>query len=273
MDSEDSEDSAPEVPTRAFYRELGEGHFASDPATAGPWSPKTQHGGPPSALMGMAMERHASREGLRIARLTVELPRPVPVADLRVQVRTVHSGRRAELLEGVIMSDDRPVLFARAWRLAASPEDTPSLRPAPGPPPLPPAAAPARMRGAYLDGYVSAMEWRFDHDQGFDATGPGTVWARQRIPLLSGVPDTPLVRALTLADSTWAVAFELDHDRRLVINTDVTLSLHRDPVGEWLCVRADTSASPRGSGLAVGELSDGQGDCGRVVQNLLVTQR
>jgi hypothetical protein len=268
----DSEDGGSRAASRAFYRELEESHFASDPATAGPWSPQTQHGGPPSALMGMVMERHALREGLRIARLTVELPRPVPVADLRVQVRTVHSGRRAELLEGVITSDGRPVLFARAWRLAASPDDTPSLRPTPGPPPLPATTAPPRMRGAYLDGYISAMEWRFEHDQGFDATGPGVVWARQRIPLLAGVPDTPLVRAMTLADSTWAVAFELDHGRGLVINTDVTLSLHRDPVGEWLCVRANTSASPRGSGLALGELSDAHGDCGRVVQNLLVAR-
>jgi hypothetical protein len=257
----------------SFYQDLGDGRFASGAATAGPWSPRTQHGGPPSALMGLAMERHAPREGLRIARVTVELPRPVPVADLSVQVRTVHSGRRAELLEGVIESDGKPVLLARAWRMAASPDDTPSLWPAPEPPPLPAAATPPRMRGAYMDGYVSAMEWRFHHDQGFDAAGPGVVWARQRVPLLAGVPDTPLVRALTLADSTWAVAFELDRDHGLVINTDVTLSLHRDPAGEWMCVRADTSASPGGSGLAAGQLSDIRGDCGRVVQNLLVARR
>jgi hypothetical protein len=266
-------DSGRQEPQRAFYRKIGEDLFASDPATAGPWSPKTQHGGPPSALMGMVMERHAPRDGLRIARLTVELLRPVPVADLRVWARTVHSGRRTELLEGSITADGQPVLLARAWRMVSSPDDTPSLRPAPEPPPLPAATAPPRMTGAYMDGYVSAMEWRFEHDQGFDAIGPGVVWARQRIPLLAGVPDTPLVRALTLADSTWAVAFELDHGSRLVINTDVTLSLHRDPVGEWLCVRADTSASPRGSGVAVGQLGDTRGDCGRVVQNLLVTER
>ena len=257
----------------AFYTQLGQDRFASSPATAGPWSPKSQHAGPPSALIGLAMQRHAPRAGFRIARVTVELPRPVPVADLQVQVRTVHSGRRAELLEGAVTADGQPVLLARAWRITASPDDTPSLRPAPGPPPLPAAAAPARMAGAYLDGYVSAMEWRFEHDEGFDAIGPGVAWARQRVPLLAGAADTPLTRALTLADSTWAVAFELDHGRRLVINTDVALSLHRDPIGEWLCVRAATSASPRGSGVAVGQLSDASGDCGHVVQTLLVGER
>lgn len=260
-------------PSEAFYRELGPGFYESSPATAGPWSPKTQHGGPPSALIGRALERHAPRPGLRIARITLELLRPVPVADLRVEVRSVQSGRRAELLEGEIIADGRPVLLARAWRTMASPGDVPPLRPTPGPPPLPGPQPPAPMADAHLDGYVSAMEWRFEHEQGFDAVGPDVVWARQRIPLVAGEADTPLTRALTLADSTWAVAFELDHRRRLVINTDVTLVMHRDPAGEWLCVRAATAASPGGSGLALGQLSDRDGDCGRILENLLVAER
>ena len=266
--------TAPEkVAPQAFYRELGPGRYESSPATAGPWNPKTQHGGPPSALIGRALERHAPRPGLRIGRITLELLRPVPVADLRVDVRTVHSGRRTELLEGEITADEERVLLARAWRMVASPADTPSLPRAPGLPPLPGPQPPPPMANAHLDGYVSAMEWRFEHGQGFDATGPGVAWARQRIPLLHGTADTPLTRALTLADSTWAVAFELDHSQRLVINTDVTLVLHRDPAGEWLCVRAATAASPAGSGLALGQLSDQEGDCGRILQNLLVTER
>ncbi|MFJ1792318.1 thioesterase family protein [Kitasatospora griseola] len=265
--------SAPPHLPEAFYRELGPGRFASSPATAGPWSAEFQHGGPPSALLGRALERHEPREGLRIARVTVELPRPVPVAELRVEVRTVRSGRRAELLEGEISSGGQTVMLARAWRLAASPPDTPSLHPGPKPPPLPGAQPAPTMADAHLDGYIAAMEWRFEPGKGFDAMGPGTVWARQRVPLLAGHQDTPLIRALALADSNWAVAFELDHRGRFVINTDVTLLLHRDPVGEWLCLRSATAASPDGSGLAQGRLADAVGDCGRVLQTLLVDER
>ncbi len=263
----------PPVVADSFYQELGGGRFHSTPATAGPWSPKTQHGGPPSALLGRAMELHEPREDFRIARVTVELPVPVPVGELQVTVRTVRSGRRAELLEGELSSSGRTVLLARAWRMLASPADTPRLRPEPGPPPLPGPQPSPTMAGAYLDGYVSAMEWRFEAGHGFDSTGPGTAWARQRIPLLAGERDTPLTRALTVADSSWAVAFELDHVRRLVINTDVTLALHREPVGEWLCVRAATAAGPAGSGLALGRLDDTAGDCGRILQTLLVAER
>lgn len=263
----------PESLPEAFYRPVQDGRYESLPATAGPWSPATQHGGPPSALLGRAMERHAPRPGFRICRITLELVRPVPVAEVTVTVRTVRSGRRAELLEGELAAGGEPVLFARAWRLLAGPSGTPSLSPGPVPPEMPgPQPAPA-MKGAYMDGYIAAMEWRFEEGKGFDTRGPGTAWARQRIPLVAGEEDTPLTRALTLADSNWAVAFELDLDDQLVINTDVTLMLHREPAGEWFCVRAETAASPGGSGLAVGRLDDVAGDFGRVVQTLLVAER
>jgi Thioesterase-like superfamily len=257
----------------AFYRSLGDGRYESTAATSGPWGPDTQHGGPPSALIGRAMERCAATPGHRVARVTLEIPRPIPVGELQVHVRVVRAGARTELLEGEITAGGTPVLLARAWLLAPSPADTPALRPEPSPPPIPGPQPAHGITGAHLDGYVSAMEWRFPSDDDFDTPGPGTVWARQRIPLVGGEADTPLTRVLTLADSSWAVSFELDHVRRRVINTDVTVALHRDPVGEWLCLRSATAASPHGSGLACGQLHDAGGDCGRVLQTLLVAER
>lgn len=205
--------------------------------------------------------------------MTVELPRPVPVAELTVRVRMLHSGRRTELLEGSLDCDGEPVLLARAWRVARSPDATPVLRPMDAAPLLPDPQPRPRMTGAHLEGYVSAIEWRFPDGGDFDSRGPGRVWARQRIPLLPTVADSPLTRALVLADSNWAVAFELDHQQQLVINTDVSLMLHRDPVGEWLCIRSATAASPAGSGVAAGSLDDCEGDCGRILQTLLVAGR
>ncbi|TQF02493.1 thioesterase family protein [Kitasatospora acidiphila] len=256
----------------SFYRDLGDGRFESTGATAGPWSPKAQHAGPPSALLGRALERHQPREGMRIARVTLEVPYPVPVGELAVNVRTVRGGSRTELLEAELTSQGRAVMLARAWRVVASPADTPALRPEPGPAALPDAQPLHAVAGTNADGYVSAMEWRFPSGD-FNTPGPGSAWVRQRIPLVAGEPDTPLARALTVADSNWAVAFELDHVRRMVINTDITLALHRDPVGEWLCLSAATAASPAGSGLAAGRMDDRAGDCGRILQTLLVTER
>jgi hypothetical protein len=266
------EDTGVETLPGAFYEDLGGGVFGSSAATAGPWGPRTQHAGPPSALIGRAFERHEPREGFRIVRVTLELPRPVPVGELHVEVRTVRAGGRAELLEGEITAGGQQVMLARAWRMIAAPADTPALREPPGAP-LPGPQPPHAMSGVHLDGYINAMEWRFAAGSGFDTPGPGAAWARQRIPLVAGEEDTPLSRALTLADSNWAIASELDFVRKLVVNTDITLALHRDPVGEWLCLTSATAASPAGSGLASGRLDDTIGDCGRVLQTLLVAER
>lgn len=261
------------VAAESFYRDLGHGRYESTPATAGPWSPKLQHAGPPSALLGRALERHEAREGLRVARVTLDIPRPVPVGELEVTVRTIRSGGRTELLEGELTSDGQLVMTARAWRVVSSPDDTPALSSAPAAPPLPGPQPPATMAGVHLHGYIAAMEWRFETGGSFDTPGPGTAWARQLIPLVEGEEDTPLTRALTLADSNWAVAFELDLTNRQIINTDVTLALHRDPVGEWLCISSATAASPGGSGLAAGRLYDAAGDCGRILQTLMIAER
>lgn len=123
----------------------------------------------------------------------------------------------------------------------------------------------------HLDGYLSAMEWRIVHGA-FGEPGPGTAWARSRVPLVPGEPDTPLVRALTLADSASGIGSQLDLAKWLIINTDVTVALHRDPAGEWLCLDASLDASPGGSALCHGTLADRSGEVGRVMQTLLVDE-
>ena len=52
--------------------------------TVGPWDPGSQHGGAPSALLARAVEAEPAPGPVRLARLTVELLRPVPLTPLRV---------------------------------------------------------------------------------------------------------------------------------------------------------------------------------------------
>jgi hypothetical protein len=259
--------------TEAFYRPLGGGRFSSTPATAGPWSPGFQHGGPVSALIGRAFERHDPVPGTRVARVTAEILTPVPVAELDVGVRVVRPGKRIALLEGEIIHDGKPVVRATAWRIMAAPPQLDPVVHAPAPPPLPESPVPfGEWPGVHLDGYLSTMEWRLV-DGAFGRPGPGTVWARSPVPLVAGEPDTPLVRALTVADSVSGIGSQLDLSRWLIVNTDVTVALHRDPVGEWLCLAGSLDASPGGSALCQGTLADRSGECGRVVQTLLVDER
>ena len=48
----------------------------------GPWDPRAQHGGAPSALLAHVAESAIAEPGWQLARLTVELVKPVPVAPL-----------------------------------------------------------------------------------------------------------------------------------------------------------------------------------------------
>ena len=52
--------------------------FVPSDFARGPWSPDALHGGPVAALIGRAVEACPSDEPMHVARLTVELLRPVP---------------------------------------------------------------------------------------------------------------------------------------------------------------------------------------------------
>ena len=75
------------IPTAAFVP-LGEGHYRASELTRGPWHPQQQHAGPPIALASHALEAAAQAHGLHhLARLTANLLRPVPIADVEVRVQ------------------------------------------------------------------------------------------------------------------------------------------------------------------------------------------
>ena len=86
----------------AFYESAGGDTFISMAACAGPWDAASQHGGPVSALVARAFERHEPVEGQQLSRVTVDILRPVPVAPLTLRVQTDRPGRRVTLLEGVV---------------------------------------------------------------------------------------------------------------------------------------------------------------------------
>ena len=71
-------------PVTAFYLQDGPDRVLSQPSTAGPWGPDSQHGGPPAALLGRAIEGLVPDGSRTVGRVTIELLGPVPVGPLRV---------------------------------------------------------------------------------------------------------------------------------------------------------------------------------------------
>ncbi|WP_237292992.1 acyl-CoA thioesterase domain-containing protein [Streptomyces katrae] len=76
-----------------FYERIGEGRFRATEATRGPWDPGAQHAGPPAALLGRAVEERAGARGdMRVARITYEILRPVPIGELAVATSVLRRG-------------------------------------------------------------------------------------------------------------------------------------------------------------------------------------
>jgi Thioesterase-like superfamily len=256
----------------SFFEQAVSGRFRATGATAGPWSQQAQHGGPPSALAVREIERHEPDEGMRLARVAVDILRPVPVGTVTVSTRTVRPGKRVALIEAVMECDGQEVLHAQAWRLARADGLPVAARQdvAPGIPEEP--ARPASFQGMYADGYIAAIDWRFVSG-GFEQLGPCKAWGRPRIPLLPGEGLSPMARTLLVADSGSGISAELDPTRFIFINVDLTVVLQRDPVGEWVLLDALTTMGGNGTGLAETLLYDGTSVVGIAAQTLLIAAR
>jgi hypothetical protein len=257
----------------AFFEPAGTGAFVATPATAGPWSAQAQHGGPPSALAARALEFHEPDPGQRLARVAVDILRPVPLGKITVRTRTVRPGRRVALLEAVLEADDQEVVHARGWRIAIPDGHVPAVGTGSAPPPIPGEQPPSGFRGGYQAGYLAAIDFRFVQGAGFTRPGPAIVWARPKIPLIPDEEPSPMCRTLLLADSGSGVSATLDPLDFLFINVDLTVILPRDPAGEWLLLDAVTTIGDTGTGLAETALSDAGGRCGSALQTLLVAPR
>src|SRR5207302_3247436 len=121
--------------------------------------PKLQHGGPPAALLGEAMERCAPRAGMRLASFSMDFLGPVPLEPMTIATEVLRAGKKIELLAATASIGGRVMLRASGWRIAIEEGRTPekNLEPAP---PLPPPVETPLFRGVPRFGYGEAPEWR-----------------------------------------------------------------------------------------------------------------
>ena len=258
--------------SEAFYLPSGPDRFRATELTQGPWGSGLQHAGPPAALLGRAVEGHSDRSGLQVARVTFEILRAVPIAELEVTTRLLRGGRSVELVEASLLAGGAEVMRATALRVRTADVDLPDgLVPGPRlPGPEAGRVMPFFPTGQEV-GYHTAMEFRFVAGS-FLELGPATVWARMRHPLVAGEAPSPLSRALVAADSGNGVSASLDYQQWRFINPDLTVYLLRPPVGDWVALEAATTAAA-GIGLADTTLHDEQGPIGRSAQALFVDRR
>ncbi len=247
--------------------------FVPSASARGPWSARHQHGGPPAALLARAFARQTGPEA-HIARLTFDFLRPVPLAPLTVTTRVVRAGAKVQRLAGSVLAEDgAAVIEATCLIMRMAPGSVAAAVETPAPPIPPEASAPFALPFMTGDeGYHRAMEWRLA--TGTWGRGPTAVWLRPRVPLVAGESPTPPLECLvTAADSASGVAVVVDPARATFVNGDLTIALHRPPVGEWMCLDAAATGEMHGIGLARARLWDVTGLVGRSLQTLLLEPR
>jgi hypothetical protein len=275
---------------------LAEGDtFAPTEHARGPWDPRALHGGAPAALIAAAFERMQPGAELPVARLSFEFLRPVPMAPLTLSTRITRPGRRVQALEAELSAAGVTVCRANALRLVSVPEELPELalarvraaRPAAIDPPESghdvlfalddmerKSFAASAMEMRFLSGHPLAGELpERDTTSNHLPSGAATVWMRLRHPLLPEEPLTPLARVAAAADFGNGVAAAVPFDEYLFINADLTISLDRRPLGEWVALDARTLLHPGGVGWAESVLHDELGPVGRATQALVVQRR
>lgn len=260
----------------AAYERISDGLYLAGALTGGPWNPEHQHAGPPSALIAHEVERVAAPQGLtHLGRLTVNLLRPLPIGECRIEVNADYLGRGAGHFSGRLMALDKTIALFTA--LAQREDDLPVPEGTAGHP-LPQApksfAASPKVTMGFKDGdfgYAELVENRLA--EGAFVRGPCSVWFRLVHPLVKGETPSPYQRVAVAADSGNGVSAALDFDKYLFVNCDLTINLFRRPVGEAICLQARSQFGGNGCGLAQSMLYDEAGLIGQATQSLAVRKR
>ena len=219
--------------------------FVPSDHARGPWDRAAMHGGPPAALMAGVMEA---------------LPTEAPMAIVRTHGRDLPAGAAAprggcgaHRARGPARADcspqrsptATPSSAARRRGACASPTSISAT-----------AAARAAVRRTGGLGRAHAGERRpgVSPHRDRDALrtrvhsselGPATVWMRLTGPVVAGQTPTPLA-ARARRGRFWQrrIGGSAVGDEFLFINTDLTVYLHRQPEGEWICLDAEHRRRP-----------------------------
>jgi hypothetical protein len=256
---------------QAIYRVDGR-RVEVSPNAAGPWDPRMQHGSAPAGLAVWAAEAIPTPAPMRIARVTIDLMRPVPLKPLTLETEVLREGRKIQLCAVRLLADGLVVAAASVLKVKAQahilPADVADLRlELPGP---------ERSREEselFSDSaFVGGMSVRAARGR-FGVKGPGAIWYRVDRPLVEGAGISQAMRAVIAADFCNGTSAALDCREWTFINADLTVSMAREPVGEWILLDAECWIGADGAGLAMARLADTSGYFGRAAQCLVVEKR
>ncbi|MGW1210270.1 thioesterase family protein [Streptomyces sp. NPDC002499] len=251
----------------AYYERIDDHRYKPTPHTGGAWSSDEQHFSPLGGLIAHALDRHiGERPGLLLSRISFDILGRPALDECEISVETVRPGRTIELLEAVVRIAGRPVVRARAWLLAAV--DTTAVAGGPDARLAPPESLePWKMADAWPGGYIASIDVR---PLAPPQPGRTTAWISTELDLVAGEPSGPLASYLALVDTANGIAVRESPAEWMFPNVDLTIHLHRQPVGSWTGLDTTVTFGPTGQGLTSTVLYDIEGPVGQAQQLLTV---
>ena len=247
-------------------------HVVSSPETAGPWDPTMQHGAAPSALVTSLAEAMPTPVPMQVVRVTVDLMRPVPVGPLRFEREVLREGRKIQLCAVRLYADAHLAVSATVLKIRDAtlplPDnvvDKPVVLPGPDESRL-------LTRRSDRNPFLGGIEMRAAAGD-FGTRGPSAIWYRLARLVVADAPVSQTIRAVVASDFTNGTSSLLDFRHWTFLNADLSVSLARPPVGEWILLDAESWIGPDGHGIAAAKLADRTGYFGRAVQSLVIERR
>ena len=241
----------------SFFAREGDS-FVPTELARGPWGPDTLHGRVLAGLFAHDFEQRFGDPSLHFARLTVDLFRMPRMRPVTLSTRVVREGRRIRVAEGVLSSEGAEIARASVVQLRKGehPPGNP-WQPPPWDVPAPAEIEPMPPR----EGSTPMWETRPIGGSSFIGAGRKRMWIRETRAVVAGEALTPFTRVAGAADIASPLA-NSGEDGLHYVNADITLYLHRLPLGEW--VGWEVSDHQSAEGVAFGEcrIHDEQGAIG-----------
>ncbi|TJZ75941.1 thioesterase family protein [Rhodococcus oryzae] len=242
--------------------------FVAEEFAVSHWTPTQVGGHAVCGLLARSLETHCPA-GFVPARMTVDLFRPVLNAPIEVRSEVVRQGTRITVADASIVQDGEVRTRASAVFLTTGPEPAGRVwrpdadLPVPSEGCVSPDGAPPLFKSG-------DREWTHDFAANQNADRK-TSW-HSLPPLVDGEPISPFQRAAVLGDTTNHVCHWGSHGAGY-INTDMTLTLSRLPIGYELGLRAENTVTSAGVSIGTATLYDRTGPLGTCVVTALSNGR
>ncbi|WP_446222692.1 acyl-CoA thioesterase domain-containing protein [Nocardia sp. IBHARD005] len=234
------------------------------------WSPSTLSGPPVCGLMAREVEAGYCSDGFAPARLTVDLHRPVPAVPLTVASELVRDGNRVRAVAIVARADGEIVARGSALLLKRSTQPPGEVwrpdRDRPVPPPNVLATIDEVMHLFGSDG----RGWSANMTEHQNDTRKRK-WVRN-IPVVAGERSSPFCYAAMTGEQTSLVT-NWGTEGIGFINTDVSITFSRMPVGHDMGLEAESHLSDDGIAAGAAVLYDEQGAFGICTTTALANER